>query len=135
VFKHILTILLVASVLSCGCQGVAPNDPTNVPEKVVPYNVTLDQMKADLVGHWVTLDSNKRWTFTRDEEISLALIDEPDEVDARTVVSNVRVMSKPTATPNVYLCGFMKIRYEMVDGHWYLTEVLALGGLNEFQKK
>lgn len=102
-------------------------DPSDL-EKVVPYSKTVDQIKADMVGHWVTMANNRRWLFTKDDKIELTQVD-VDKVDARTVVTAFRINATNPKSPDVVLSGFIKVRYEMIDGSWYLTELLPMGEL------
>ena len=108
----------------------------SISDEIIPYDITLDRMKTDLIGKQVTLDDESCYTFTKDEEISLTMIgDEPYKVDDRTMVSVVRIISKRSSTPNEFLDGYLKMRYHLWNEKWRLVEILPKNRLGIYVRK
>lgn len=106
-------------------------------EARVPYVADKEQIRKDLVGHRVTTDGARRWTFTGDQKITLDTFgggtgEEPDEIDDGSMVTYWRVIAEKETT---FLAGMIGVRYEWVVNRWKLTEVTMMGSLREYQKK
>lgn len=131
-FKYGLTMLLATMLTTAGCVPASPTPPDPVqPEKTAPYNVTLDKMRADLVGRWIILDNNKRYTFEASDKIALGEVDQ-DVVDDRTVVTVVKIVVNGDSPQ--FLDGYLKLRYEMVDGNWFMTQTAVYARLGWCRK-
>lgn len=102
-------------------------DP-NAPERLIGFNVTYPQMEKDIVGKWVTLNDNTRWSFKANDTLSLSPVSaNPPTVMSKTeVVVLAQVKAVSGTNPNEKLSGFIKLRYEQVDGKWFMTEVIRL---------
>lgn len=103
-------------------------DP-NSPEKIVSFNVTFEQMQKDIIGKWITLNNSQRWLFRQGDSISITKASNSSTI---TVISNIevvvdaRIVSTSPQSPGTQLSGFIKIRYEQVDGNWFMTEVIRV---------
>jgi len=130
VFKYLFTTLLMSLFLIVGCQqqqNPGPDggpDPSTQAERYTPYNVTKEKAQADLVGRWLTLNTNSRYRFDKTDDISLEEMTDPHVLSKTEVVSYWRLFCTNKARPNEGVSGFIKLRYEHVDGQWHLTEVI-----------
>lgn len=111
-------------------------DP-NAPEKIIGFNVTFEQMQKDIVGKWVTLDSSHRWIFRQGDTISLSKVgaSTPTVLSKTEVVVDARVVSTSPSSPGTQLSEYVKLRYEQVDGNWFMTEVIRVSIDNYTLKK
>ncbi len=150
-FRKIITGLSLTCLLSGGCKRVdAPVPPQpppipqpqpqpnpqpqpqdidpNSPEKIIGFNITFDQMEKDIIGKWVTLDNSHRWVFRPGDLISLtkAGTGNPTILSRTEVVIDAHVTSISLQSPGTQLSGLVKLRYEQVDGKWFMTEVMRV---------
>lgn len=150
-FRNVITTVIMGLVVLAGCrQRTEPVTPTpkpppipapgptpapipdvdidpNDPETITKFNVTFEQMQKDIVGKWVTLNSSQRWTFHPNDQISLSKVGDstPTVLSKTHVVVDTRVIASRPGS-DVTLSGFIKLRYEQVDGKWFLTEVIRV---------
>jgi hypothetical protein len=102
-------------------------DP-NAPEKIVGFNVTFEKMQKDIVGKWVTLDSSHRWNFLQGDSVNLSKLGDSSltVISRNEVIVDANVIATSPRSPGTQLSGVLKLRYEQVDGRWFLTEVIRI---------
>lgn len=107
-------------------DGPAPDPFDN--EKSIPFNITIDKVKTDLIGRNLVIDRNTRWVFNQNDQMTLTITNQ-QQVNSRNVVLTLRVTAINSRNPNQTLDGTVRASYEMIDGRWMMFDVSLQGTL------